>query len=153
MKIYDTIREILKRKGTEVWSITPESTVYRAIEIMADKHIGALLVIAGDKLAGIISERDYARKVILLGKSSRTTLVSDIMTRAVISVAPGETVDGCMRIMTNNRVRHLPVVENEKVVGVLSIGDLVNWIMFVQKKTIEELKRHVAGLPSEGDKG
>src|SRR2546425_363822 len=122
MKIYDTIRELVKRKGPqEVWSISPEATVYRAIEMMADNHIGALPVIAGDKLVGIISERDYARKVILRGRSSKETRVEEIMTTPVIFVEPSHALDDCMRIMTEKRIRHLPIVEEEKVVGVVSI--------------------------------
>jgi CBS domain-containing protein len=145
VKVYDTIREILKRKGHEVFSITPESSVYRAIEMMADRHVGALLVIADARLVGIISERDYARKVILKGRSSKDTRVRDIMTSPVIFVEPQDSVDECMRIMTENRVRHLPVVEDEKVIGVASIGDLVNWIMSAQEHTIQQLQNYVTG--------
>jgi CBS domain-containing protein len=145
VKIYDTIREILKRKGQEIWSITPESTVYQAIEMMADKHVGALLVIAEDKLVGIISERDYARKVILKGKSSKETRVQEIMTGSVVSVEPQIPIDDCMRIMTEKRIRHIPVVENEKVIGIVSIGDLVNWIMSAQDHTIQQLQDYVSG--------
>ena len=144
MKVYDTAREVLKRKSPEIWSITPESSVYRAIEVMADKHIGALLVIADDRLAGIISERDYARKVILKGRSSKETPVREIMTTPVIFVEPLQSVDECMRIMTDNRIRHLPVMENDKVIGVVSIGDLVNWIMSAQNHTIEQLQNYVS---------
>jgi CBS domain-containing protein len=108
--VYDTVREILRRKGHEVWSISPESTVYPAIEMMADKHVGALLVISESSLVGIISERDYARKVILKGRSSKETLVRDIMTSPVIFVGPNHSVDECMRIMTDKRNRHLPII-------------------------------------------
>ena len=145
MQIYDTVRDILKRKGQEVWSITPEVSVYRAIEMMAEKHVGALLVISDEKLAGIISERDYARKVILKGKSSKETPVREIMTSPVIFVEPGHSVDECMRIVTEKRIRHLPVVENERVIGVVSIGDLVNWIMSAQEHTIQQLQNYVSG--------
>ena len=145
MQIYDTVRDILKRKGQEVWSITPEVSVYRAIEMMAEKHVGALLVISDEKLTGIISERDYARKVILRGKSSKETPVREIMTSPVIFVEPGHSVDECMRIVTEKRIRHLPVVENEKVIGVVSIGDLVNWIMSAQEHTIQQLQNYVSG--------
>jgi CBS domain-containing protein len=145
MEIVDAIREVLKRKGHEVWSITPDSTVYRAIEIMADKRIGALLVLEGDKLAGIVSERDYARKVILKGRSETETQVREIMTTPVIAVDPQQSVDECMRIMTDNRVRHLPVLENDRVVGILSIGDLVNWIIAAQDHTIQQLQDYVSG--------
>jgi CBS domain-containing protein len=145
MKTYDTVLDVLKSKGQEVWSITPESTVYRAIEIMADKHVGALLVISGDKLRGVISERDYARKVILKGRSSKETRVEEIMSSPVIFVEPQQSVDECMRTMTDNRIRHLPVVENEKVIGVVSIGDLVNWIISTQDHTIRQLEGYITG--------
>jgi CBS domain-containing protein len=145
VKIYDTVREIIKRKGQDVWSVSPESTVYQAIEIMADKHIGALLVLAGSKLVGIISERDYARKVILRGKSSKETHVREIMTSPVIFVQPQHSVDECMKIITENRIRHLPVLEDEKVVGVISIGDVVNWIISAQDHTIQQLQNYVTG--------
>src|SRR5260370_25702203 len=127
-KVSGTVRSILKHKGSEVWFVTPDQTVYEAIERMADKAVGALIVISDGKLAGIISERHYARKVILKGRSSRTTLVKDIMTSPVIFVTSGQAVDECMDIMTRNRIRHLPIVENEKGLGVISIGDLVKWV-------------------------
>jgi len=145
MKIYDTIRDILKKKGHEVWSITPESTVYRAIEVMADKHVGALVVIDGDKVVGIISERDYARRVILSGRSSKETRVEEIMASPVIFVEPNHAVDECMRIMTNNHIRHLPVIQQERVIGIVSIGDLVNWIISAQDHTIRLLENYVTG--------
>jgi len=145
MKIYDTIRDILKKKGHEVWSITPKSTVYRAIEVMADKHVGALVVIDGDKVVGIISERDYARRVILSGRSSKETRVEEIMASPVIFVEPNHAVDECMRIMTNNHIRHLPVIQQEKVIGIVSIGDLVNWIISAQDHTIRLLENYVTG--------
>src|SRR5262245_7740099 len=145
MNTYDTIRDVLKRKGQQVWSITPDSTVYRAIEMMADKHVGALLVIVDEKLVGIVSERDYARKVVLRGRSSRQTRVEEIMTSPVISVEPQNVVDECMRIITENRIRHLPVIENEKVIGVVSIGDLVNWIISAQHQTIQQLQDYITG--------
>jgi len=145
MKIYDTIRDILKKKGHEVWSITPKSAVYRAIEVMADKHVGALVVIDGDKVVGIISERDYARRVILSGRSSKETRVEEIMASPVIFVEPNHAVDECMRIMTNNHIRHLPVIQQEKVIGIVSIGDLVNWIISAQDHTIRLLENYVTG--------
>jgi len=143
--IYDTIRDILKRKGQDVWSITPDSSVYQAIEMMADKHIGALLVMTNDQLIGIISERDYARKVVLKGRSSKETRIEEIMTSPVISVEPGRHVDECMKIMTDRRIRHLPVIENDKVIGVVSIGDLVNWIISAQDHTIQQLQDYISG--------
>ncbi len=129
MDLVDTVRSVLKQKSQDIWSVSPEAWVYDAVEMMADKHVGALLVISEGKLVGIISERDYARKVILQGKTSKQTQVKEIMTSSVIFVVPEHTVEDCMRIMTNSRIRHLPVVENEKVLGVVSIGDLVKWII------------------------
>jgi CBS domain-containing protein len=143
-KVSGTVRSILKNKGSEVWFVTPDQTVYEAIEKMADKAVGALLVISGGKLAGIISERDYARKVILKGRSSRTTLVKEIMTSPVIFVTPGQAVDECMDIMTRNRIRHLPIMENEKVLGIVSIGDLVKWVVSEQEETIEHLQNYIS---------
>ena len=145
MTIYDTVREILKRKGSDVWSISPESTVYQAIEMMANKHVGTLLVMTGDRMVGILSERDYARKVILKGRSSKETPVREIMSSPVIFTEPQHTVDECMKIMTDNRIRHLPVLEEEKVTGIVSIGDLVNWIISAQNHTIEQLQNYVTG--------
>ena len=144
IKISGTVGSVLKRKGSEVWFVTPDQTVYEAIERMADKAVGALLVISDGKLVGIISERDYARKVILKGRSSRTTLVKEIMTSPVICVTSGQAVDQCMDIMTRSRIRHLPIVENEKVLGVISIGDLVKWVVTEQEETIEHLQNYIA---------
>ncbi len=144
IKMSGTVDALLNRKGRAVWSVRPEQTVYEAIEMMAEKSVGALLVISDGKLAGIISERDYARKLILKGKSSKTAVVREIMTSPVIFVTPAQTVDECMEIMTGHRIRHLPVMENEKVLGVVSIGDLVKWIVSEQEETIEHLHNYIS---------
>ena len=145
MKLHDTISLVLKSKGEQVYSIEPEASVYQAIERMAEKGVGALLVISGGKLVGVLSERDYARKVILKGRLSRETKVSEIMTGKVIAGSPSDTVDECMHIMTDHHIRHLPVVEGERVVGMLSIGDLVKWIISAQEATIDSLHNYIAG--------
>jgi CBS domain-containing protein len=144
VKVTGVVRSVLKRKGNEVWFVAPDQTVYEAIERMADKGVGALLVISAGKLVGIISERDYARKVILKGKSSKTTHVTEIMTSPVIAVTPDTAVDECMGILTKNRIRHLPVMEAEKVLGVVSIGDLVKWVVSEQGETIEHLQNYIS---------
>ena len=139
------VSSILMRKGREVFSLPPHASVYDAIEMMADKHVGALLVISEGKLVGVISERDYARKVILKGRASKETRVDEIMTRSIITVGPEHRVDECMRIMTDNRIRHLPVMEGEKVLGIISIGDLVNWIISAQEQAIDQLENYITG--------
>ncbi len=138
------IKYILDSKGNDIWQITSDDSVLNAIKMMAEKKVGALLVIDEKKLSGIVSERDYARKVILKGKSSEKTPVKDIMTAKVISANPTQTVEECMELMTDHRIRHLPVLDGEEIVGVLSIGDLVKAIIDEQHFTIEQLKSYIA---------
>ena len=145
MIISGTIDTILKHKTSEIWTIPPEKTVFEAIEMMAEKNIGALMVTASGKLVGVISERDYARKVALKGKSSKETPVGDIVSMPVIVVSPTHTVDECLRIMTENRVRHLPVIDGDKILGVISIGDLVNWVISAQDVAIKQMENYIAG--------
>jgi CBS domain-containing protein len=143
MRRMDTVREVLDRKGRSVHSVGPEDPVLEAIRLMAELHVGALLVMENERLAGIVSERDYARKVILLGRSSSETPVWQIMSSPVVTVSPSETVDKCMRIMTDRRIRHLVVTEEGRVVGVVSIGDLVKSVIEEQQRTIEQLEAYI----------
>jgi len=146
----ETVRMILKNKGNYVWSLPPERTVYEAISMMAEKSVGPIVVLSGEQLVGIISERDYARKVILKGKLSKQTLVSEIMSSPVTTVEPERTADECMRLMTEKRIRHLPVMDQGKLVGVVSIGDLVKAIVSVQAETIQYLSDYIGGKHTSG---
>jgi CBS domain-containing protein len=142
----EPVRSLLRMKGRgQVWSITPDETVYRAIELMSERQIGCLVVLIGGQLAGIMSERDYARKVILMGRNSQQTKVREIMTTPALFVTPEKTVAESMRIMTDRRVRHLPVLEGDHVTGMLSIGDLVNWVIASQQQTIKHLHNYIEG--------
>src|SRR6202521_5779634 len=143
MNLVDTIRLVLKQKGQDVWYVSPEACVYDAIEIMADKYVGALLVVSEGNLVGVVSERDYARKVILQGKSSKQTQVKEIMTSPAIVVTPEKTVEESLRIMPEKHIRHLPVVEDGKILGVVSIGDLVKWMISAQQHTISQLHNYI----------
>jgi CBS domain-containing protein len=139
-----TVKHLLERKGSQVYSVTPDTPVLDAIRLMAEKHVGALLVMRGAELAGIVSERDYARKVILLGRASADTPVRQIMTSPVITVKPAQTVNECLQVVTDQRIRHLPVVENGGVLGVISIGDLVKAVIESQQEQIEQLERYIS---------
>jgi CBS domain-containing protein len=140
-----TINQLLSNKGHNIISVAPDTLVYDALVIMADKHIGALMVLEGDNLAGIFSERDYAREVSLKGKSSRSTPVKEVMSTKLITVTPKQTVEECMSLMSGKRIRHLPVIENEKVIGILSIGDLVQETIAEQEQLIKQLESYIQG--------
>jgi CBS domain-containing protein len=140
-----TVKHLLEAKGRQLFSVAPADSVLRAIEVMAERHVGALLVLDRGELAGIISERDYARKVILKGRSSADTKVAEIMTADVVTVVPRDSVHRCMSLMTEKRIRHLPVLDGGRVVGILSIGDLVKAVIDEQQHKIEDLERYIAG--------
>ena len=143
----ESVNQVLQTKGHEIWSVTPEILVFDALKLMADKNVGALLVLEGDKLVGIFSERDYARKVILRGKASTDTPVREIMSLQVFYVRPEQTIEECMALMTDRHIRHLPVLENDNVVGVISIGDVVKAIISEQEFTIKQLENYITGVP------
>jgi CBS domain-containing protein len=145
MKLHHSVNDVLLRKGREVWSVAPTAPVFEAILRMSQARVGALLVLDKGRLTGIVSERDYARKVILEGRSSKETLVQEIMTQPVISVDPKATVDECMQIMTGRRIRHLPVMEGQVVTGVVSIGDLVLWLLSAHEVIVDQLNNYITG--------
>ena len=145
MKSSVPISTLLHHKGSTVWDISPEATVFDAIQLMAEKNIGALPVLSNGKLVGIFSERDYTRKIALAGKTSKQTFVREIVSPEVITVTPNESLEECMRLMTDYRIRHLPVMQNDELVGIISIGDLVNWIISAQDATIEQMESYIGG--------
>ncbi len=140
-----TVRQMLQAKGFDIWAIDPDSSVYEALELMAEKNVGALLVLDKGRVLGIISERDYARKMILKGKHSKDTLVREIMSENPISIAPDKSIEECMNLMTGHRIRHLPVIEGNRLVGVVSIGDVVKDIITEQQGTIVDLENYITG--------
>ena len=140
-----SVKNILEAKGNETFTITPDTSVYHALELMVEKNVSALLVMENEKLAGIFTERDYARKVALKGKSSKDTQIGDIMTRDLITVSPDSTIDECMQLMTGKYIRHLPVVDNDKLAGIISIGDVVRCIIEEQKSIIGHMEQYIAG--------
>jgi CBS domain-containing protein len=145
MEIHGTVRDILKNKGGEVWTTRPQNTVYEAIRLMGEKNIGALVVVEGDMVVGMLSERDYSRKIVLHGRASRETLVDDILARPVITVHSTDSIEKCMQLMTSHRIRHLPVVDDGRLAGLVSIGDLVNWVIVSQRHTILQLHGYISG--------
>ena len=144
-ELNDTVGSILQQKSGKIWSITPDASVFDALTLMAERNIGALPVMAGEVLVGVVSERDYARKVILLGRSSKETEVAEIMMSPPVTVTRDATIGDCMQLITTSRVRHLPVMEGRHVAGIVSIGDLVNWIIHRQAETIQHLHAYISG--------
>jgi len=140
-----TVRHLLHEKGNRVWTISPQATVYEALQLMAEHNLGALVATANDNVVGIFSERDYARKVALLGRASKTALIHELMTTEVLYVGPDDTMENCMALMTEHRTRHLPVLEGGKLVGLVSIGDVVKAVISAHEFTIRELERYIHG--------
>jgi CBS domain-containing protein len=141
-----SVKDILKAKGAVIFSIHPGVTIYSALEKMVEKNVSALLVMEEEKLVGIFTERDYARKVVLKGKHSRDTMIEEVMSKDVITISPDSTIDECMRMMTSRFIRHLPVVEEDKVLGIISIGDVVKFIIEDQKFIIQHMEQYIAGI-------
>ncbi len=140
-----TVRQLLDNKGRQVYSVEPETTVYQALELMAEKNIGVVIVLKDNQVVGLFSERDYARKVILHGKSSKTCTIGELMTRDVLYVQPEDSVEDCMSLMTGKRVRHIPVMENGQLTGLISIGDVVRAVISRRESTIQQLERYITG--------
>jgi CBS domain-containing protein len=147
----ETIRQILNKKGNQIFSVTPETTVYDTLKLMADKNIGAVLVLKQEKLVGIMSERDYARKVVLKGKISKEIPVNEIMSSNVIFIDPDQTIINTKAVMIQKRIRHLPVMEDDKLVGIISIGDVVNAVLEENSFMIDQLATYIKGVPETGD--
>jgi CBS domain-containing protein len=145
MRISGPVSAVVNSKAPALWTISPDALIFDAIKLMAEKNIGALLVMSGDRLLGVFTERDYTRKVALQGRTSKETRVREVLSPEVIIIEPNQTVEEGMRLMTEHRVRHLPVVENGKVLGIVSIGDLVNWTIFAQRATIAQMEQYIAG--------
>lgn len=145
MEINGTVYDILHNKGGEIWTTKPEDSVYDAIRLMGEKNIGALVALENGEVIGVLSERDYSRKVVLQGRTSRDTRVGDIISRPAITVCSRDGIETCMQLMTRNRIRHLPVVDDGQLVGLISIGDLVSWVMLSQRHTILQLQGYISG--------
>ena len=145
MKMAGTISEILRDKGSRVWSISPDAKVFEALQLMTERNIGALPVLEGTKMLGILSERDYARKVALLGRSSKQTTVREIMSAQVVLARPDDSIEECMRLMTETCVRHIPVIHGDQLLGIVSIGDLVKWIISAQSAALHQMENYIAG--------
>ncbi len=145
MEIQGAVRDILKSKGGEVWSTSPKDTVYEAIGLMGEKNIGALVAVEDGAVIGVLSERDYSRKVVLQGRTSRDTLVGEILSRPAVTVSSKDSIERCMQLMTEHRIRHLPVVDDDRLIGLISMGDLVRWVMESQKHTILQLQGYISG--------
>ncbi len=145
MEIHGTVRDILQNKSGEVWTTSLQTTVYEAIGLMGEKNVGALVALDEGEVVGILSERDYSRKVVLQGRTSRDTLVGEILTRPAVTVRRKDPIEKCMQLMTSQRIRHLPVVEDGRLVGLISIGDLVSWVMQSQRHTILQLQGYISG--------
>ena len=145
MEINSPVSGLLGQKGSDVWSIAPETMVFDAIKMMSEKNVGALPVMRGDQVLGMFSERDYTRKIVLKGRSSKETSIGEVMSSPPLTVSANDSIDRCMRLMTQNRVRHLPVVQDGRLIGIVSIGDLVNWIISVQTAAIAQLEQYIHG--------